>query len=378
MTPIRVLITGPSLRDQGGVANYYNAVLPFLKADSRFAVEYCEIGSTRGSSGKLHVLADQARFRHVIRTFSPSIVHVNPSLTVKSFFRDGAFVHHARQRKIPVMVFFRGWDRHMEARIDRYLNWFFRVTYGRADASLVLASRFREKLREWGVSTPIETETTTVPDGFLKDFSIAEKMESIRSTPVVKILFMARLEHAKGVIETMEAVMALRQAGAPVSLTIAGDGPARNELGRMLDRSGAHRGFIELAGYVRDQQKRDLLTSHHIYCFPSDYAEGMPNSVLEAMAFGMPVITCAVGGLTDFFENGRMGYLVARRDTASIAEKLGALARDRVLASSISNFNYGYAIRRFLASDVAARLTKRYLALSDSSTARSFQVNPNR
>jgi len=56
---------------------------------------------------------------------------------------------------------------------------------------------------------------------------------------------------------------------------------------------------VKFLGYVRGPNKVDALENNDIYCFPSYFGEGMPNSVLEALAFGMPVITCCVGGLTD-------------------------------------------------------------------------------
>jgi glycosyltransferase involved in cell wall biosynthesis len=361
MNRMDVLITGPSLRDEGGVANYYNAVLPFLKADNRFSVEYFEIGSTKGTFGPLHPLVDQVEFFNAIRRFRPTLVHVNPSLTFKSFIRDGLIIYQARRRGIPVIVFFRGWDNGMEARIDRRLGWFFRMTYARANGFIVLASRFKDKLIKWGVRVPVALETTTVPDGFVEGFSISDKSNSVKKSEITKILYMARLEREKGVIETLEAVTMLLGQGAPVSLTIAGDGPAMDDIRQFVANKAALNGRIDVVGYVRGQTKRDLLVKHHIFCFPSEYAEGMPNSVLEAMAFGMPVITCPIGGLVDFFENGRMGYLVQKRNASLVAEKLRMLLDDRETAANMSDYNHRFATRRFLASDVASRLGDMYL-----------------
>lgn len=360
MNRIGVLITGPSLQDPGGVANYYNAVLPFLKADRRLDVRYFEIGSTQGNLGILHPLSDQMSVRRALRQFAPAVVHVNPSLTLKSFLRDGLIVHQARRLGIPVIVFFRGWDEGVEAMVDSYLGWFFRMTYARANAFVVLASRFRHKLIQWGVTSPIEIGTTTVPDGLLDDFSIADKTAYIRQGSIEKILFMARLEKKKGVIETLEAAASLLRQGLPVSLTIAGDGPALREVRQFVAARDVPEDRIDIIGYISGQQKREVLAAHHVYCFPSEYGEGMPNSVLEAMAFGMPIVACAVGGLADFFEDGRMGYLVERRNVAQIVEKLRILVNDRETAVRMAEYNHRYAKARFLASDVAGRLGTMY------------------
>lgn len=369
MKPLRVLITGPALRDEGGVANYYNAVLRHLAADGLVEPEYLEVGSTQRSGGRLHPIADQLGFRRRLAEFRPDLVHVNPSLTWRSFFRDGLIVLQARRRGIPVIVFFRGWDRPTEEKIDRGLGWLFRATFGRANAFIVLASRFRDKLVDWGVRVPIAVETTTVPDVVMSGFAIDERTASLRADPVLRILFLARLEPEKGVLETLAAADLLIRRGADIAMTIAGDGPAMAEVRRYLAAHAGLGGRVTVAGYVRGDAKRALYRSHHVYCFPSEYKEGMPNSVLEAMAVGMPVVTCPVGGLADFFEDGRMGHLVPRRDAALVADKLETLARDRERAATIAAYNHRYASQRFLAPDVARRLREFYLAVVRPETA---------
>jgi glycosyltransferase involved in cell wall biosynthesis len=367
LKPLRVLITGPALRDEGGVANYYNAVLRHLAADGRYEVEYFELGSTKGAMGPLHPVADQAGFHSLLGRFRPDLVHVNPSLTMKSFFRDGLIIDQARRRRIPVVVFFRGWAQDTERRVDRELGWLFRRTYGRANGFIVLASRFRDKLTEWGVNVPIFLETTTVPDAVMTGFDLGERLERLRSDRRLKILFLARLEPTKGVLETLQAVEMLLRRGVDVSLTIAGNGPAMPALRRFIDEHGGQEGLgasVELAGYVRGEAKRSLFLSHHVYCFPSEYWEGMPNSVLEAMALGMPIVTCPVGGLADFFEDGRMGHLVPTRDAALVADKLERLARDRAAAAAMAAYSHEYASKRFLAPDVARRLGEIYFSIA--------------
>ena len=364
MKRTRVLITGPSLRDPGGVANYYNAVLPFLESDDRLNVRYFEIGSTHGKFGILHPLSDQMGFRRALRQFSPDVVHVNPSLTGKSFFRDGLIVRHAWRAGVPVMVFFRGWDNAMEAKVDGHLGGYFRATYAHADIFIVLASRFRQKLIQWGASSQIDIGTTTVPDKLLDGFSIVDKTSDFRQSSPKKILFMARLEKKKGVIETLEAAASLLREGLPIFLTISGDGPAMADVRKLVADLDVPKGRINITGYVGGEKKQEILKAHHVYCFPSEYGEGMPNSVLEAMAFGMPVITAAVGGLADFFEDGRMGYLVDGRNGAQIGEKLRVLVNNREAAAQMAEYNHCYAKARFLASNVAETLGTTYCGIA--------------
>ncbi len=362
MTVHKIVITGPARVDPGGVSNYYNALLPHLLRNKDFLIQYQEIGSTHGSMGILHPLVDQLRVRRYIARERPALVHLNPSLTFKSFFRDGLFALQARTMGVPVIVFFRGWEEHVASRIDRELQWFFRATFGRANAFVVLAKNIGDRLRQWGVRAPISLENTVVPDAAVEGFSIEQKLGAMRVSKELKVLFMARLEPAKGLMETVEAVRGLGQAGVSIALTIAGDGAAMEDVRRVVNADEHARRHIQIVGYVRGDTKKALLYQQHVYCLPS-YGEGMPNSLLEAMALGMPALTCAVGGIGDFFESGKMGYLVEPRDVAGLRERLKQLTEDRELLLEMAQYNHCYAMKHFLASDAAARLGKLYSSI---------------
>jgi glycosyltransferase involved in cell wall biosynthesis len=355
-----ILITGPLLADQGGVASYYSAVLPYLREQDGFDIHYMEIGSSKGAGGILHPLADQIRFRRMLAGISPAVVHINPSLVLKSYIRDGLFIYQAKRLGYPVVVFFRGWDRNFESTVETAWLWFFKRTYLKADAFIVLASVFKDKLTRWGVTAPIQLGTTTVSSDLIRDFSITEKVEKLGTEPVIKVLFLARLEKEKGVMETMEAVTMLRAKGIPITLTVAGDGVCMDAVRTFADRHDESKRFLFVVGDVRGEKKRSLLASHHIYCFPTTYGEGMPNSVLEAMAFGMPVVTCATGGLRDFFDDGKMGNLVKQRTAVDVMNAIERLVNDRNTIIAMSSYNYRYATERFLAPGAADYLANVY------------------
>ena len=357
-----VLITGPSLRDQGGVASYYNAVLPHLRMHADAPVHYLEIGSTHRRGGLFYPLVDQYMLRRSIRGLEPTVVLINPSLDPKSFIRDGMFIRHAKRDGRKVVVFFRGWNEDFAAQVESKWQWFFRETYLRADLFVVLASSFRDSLRRWGVSVPVELATTAVASDLVAEFSLQGKQEQLRKNPVVKVLFLARLLKEKGIIETLEAVATLREQGKPLALTVAGDGRAMPDARQFIARRDPGGEYLMTTGDVRAERKRALLESHDVYCFPT-YSEGMPNSVLEAMAFGMPVVTCATGGLKDFFDHGKMGYFVRRRDSDDVAHALSRLVESRTLREEIGTYNHRYASEQFLAPGAAGRLLSLYRAV---------------
>ncbi len=365
----RILITGPSLRDPGGVSSYYNAVLPHLRQSCEFDIHYLEIGSTQGRDGFMHPIADQFRFRRALKQLKPALVHCNPSLVIKSYLRDGVFIHQAKRLGYPVMVLFHGWDKGFESRVDQSLRWFFKATYRKADAYMVLATAFRKKLESWGVSAPVGVGTTTVPIELLQDFSLTEKWRETARDASIRILFLARLEREKGILETLGALSLLRGKGLPATLTVAGDGVAMAEVRSYANAHPELDGALTIAGDVRGERKKALFAAHDIYCFPS-YGEGMPTSVLEAMAFGLPVVTTAVGGLADFFEDEKMGCLLHRTTAQDVADAIEKLACNPPLLRTIAHYNQCYALDHFLAPVTAERLLAIYRDTAGRGTPR--------
>ena len=77
----------------------------------------------------------------------------------------------------------------------------------------------------------------------------------------------------------------------------------------------------------------------------------------------MPVVTCPVGGIADFFKDGTMGYLVESKSPEAVAKQLELLIQDREKMLKICQYNYQYVQDNFLASKVANKLTEIYLSV---------------
>nr|WP_280842366.1 glycosyltransferase family 4 protein [Rhodohalobacter sp. SW132] len=184
----------------------------------------------------------------------------------------------------------------------------------------------------------------------MNDFKFRERKSEVKN-----LLFLSRIEKAKGIFEAVDAVSLLLKQGRDIQLTIAGNGAAMDNLKEHIynfDTDG-----ITLKGYVEGEDKMNCLISADLFLFPS-YHEGMPNSVLEAIAFGLPVLTTRVGGIPDFFEDGKMGLFLDNREPEHIAEKIEYLLGRPELMKEMSEYNYNYAKEHFYASKVAARLEK--------------------
>ncbi len=352
---LRVLLTRPPLPAVSGVSAFYRAVEHHIARDAE--VVPVEIGSLTPHS--FHPLRDQLNYRDALRSAELDLVHLNPSLTARSLHRDGLFFRWAKKRGLPVLVHIHGWEHHTADRIESGpLGWFFRRTLGRGDAFVVLAEEFRERVLSWGVNARVHLGTTAVDDGLLDGFSIDAKLSEFSSGSAIRVLFLARIERDKGIYETIEACSQLVNEGLPIHLTVAGDG---SEMASVRAYAAEKLGsYVTFLGFILGEEKTRALRENDLYVLPTSHAEGMPASVLEAMALGLPVITRPMGGLRDFFLDGEHGYLMDEIDPSTVASLIRKLAVDEDLWKKMSGAAHRYASSRFLGSQVAAHLVEVY------------------
>lgn len=146
-------------------------------------------------------------------------------------------------------------------------------------------------------------------------------------------LFQAcRLIEKKGLLTTLRAFGRFRQVWPEAELVIAGEGPMADELRRFAsEHAPPFSHALKLTGFLSQGQLRAELAAAHIFLHPSETAadgnvEGVPNSMLEAMATGLPIAATRHGGIPEALTHGRGGLLVAERDHAALAQALLEIA----------------------------------------------------
>jgi colanic acid/amylovoran biosynthesis glycosyltransferase len=144
-----------------------------------------------------------------------------------------------------------------------------------------------------------------------------------------------RLVPKKGLFTTLEAFSLFRRTYPAARLTIAGDGPLHESIKNRI-RELQIDNSVTLTGFVDQLRLRSLFEQAHLFVHPSfttedGNQEGVPNSMLEAMATGLPVVASRHGGIPEAVEDGKQGYLVAEQDAAGLAAALVNLASNREL-----------------------------------------------
>lgn len=360
---MKVLLVTPDKERQGGIANYYRVLRNHLSLD----VEYFVVGPRRDGQGRwktcFRTLRDFRDFYHKIKYGDYDIVHVNPSLVAWVVWREGIFTLIARRYCRGVIVFFRGWHARSERRIRATWLRLFRAFYFKASAFIVLSEQHARVLKQLGCTRPIFVETTVVADEvFASPMRHSSGKQEAEREREFRVLFLSRVEKKKGIYEALEAMTILRSIRPHVTLTIAGSGHELENVKAYVN--ARHLVWVRIVGYVAGQAKEAVFAEADAYLLPT-YGEGMPNSVLEAMGYGLPIVTRPVGGLCDFFEEGRMGMAIDSLDPREFAEALQTLVDDPTRRAQIGQYNREYARRRFMASEVAMRLDRIYRTVMD-------------
>ena len=107
---MNILITGPPLEKEGGVANYLSILIPRLQMN----VKYVSLGLLKDRQGKwariTKLIKDIVQFYRIVRNNTFNLVHINPSLVPQSLIRDSVLVFLAKLFGNRTLVFFHGWD----------------------------------------------------------------------------------------------------------------------------------------------------------------------------------------------------------------------------------------------------------------------------
>lgn len=194
--------------------------------------------------------------------------------------------------------------------------------------------------------TDVGAEVTLLPHGVDLDRFTATAVPSPNGT--LAVLAVGRLVEKKGFPVLLDAVAA---AGAPIALTIVGEGPLHDELVRAASAAGLD-GRVRFAGPATHGELPAAYAAAAVVAVPSIVngagdRDGLPNVVLEAMASGRAVVASDVGAVASAVTDGASGLLVPPGDAAALAAALDRLAGDPALRAHLGRGGRERVLRDF-------------------------------
>ncbi|MBN2410904.1 glycosyltransferase family 4 protein [candidate division KSB1 bacterium] len=286
-------------------------------------------------------------FRHV------DIVHIHTA-SYTSFWEKTVYILSARLFRRPVVLHMHGamfdtFYQESGPTLQKIIRWIL------SECSIIIAlseswSRFFEKLVDKNKIRVVANGINLLP----------YQDKQFNKTEIPSVLFLGELSQRKGIEDLILAAKHIRDKEFQVNFILAG--PCDLERLKSLLRQYDLENSVGITGPVYGQEKIDLLKKSWCFVLPS-YAEGMPISILEAFAAGLPVIATNVGGIPDLISDQTNGFLIPPGDVRALTKYIINLLNNYTLRQTISENNIFKASQHYDIEICANKLRNIYIKL---------------
>lgn len=305
---MKICMIVPQEDVKGGIATVVNGYRRYgigKEYQLSFVESYCDGGKTKKL--KKALLA----YVHFIKELifdKPDIVHIHSSFG-PSFYRKIPFIYLARWRKVKIINHIHG------AEFDTFYvvashgkKKMIEKVYAQCDVLVVLSEEWKER-----ISNIVADDKIKVIENYCHIPRLIEKERK------KQILFLGEIGERKGCYDLPEIYENIIRTVGEVPLVIAGDGELERVKNMFKEKNLLDK--VSFPGWIRADEKERMLQESTYFLFPS-YNEGMPMAVLEAMAYGLAIVSSNVGGIPKLIEDGISGYLCTPGDIDNISDKM--------------------------------------------------------
>jgi glycosyltransferase involved in cell wall biosynthesis len=351
MDKIRVLMLGESLDRQGGIVSVEKLILKQTPAD----IEISHLTTLANTSSTTHKTLVFIRALGILvwklLKQEVDLVHIHVAER-GSAFRQAITISIAWLLRKPVILHTHSADFHLfYANLPRIIQAGLSWAFCKATRFIVLSNSWGKFYIENLELKPEQVVILANPVKFPKE--IPQKINSRN----VNFLFLGRIGERKGAFDLISAVAEIDpEYQQNIELIIAGDGEgakARDIIEKLnLVRS------IKILDWVDEKQRDELLEKADVFVLPS-YNEGLPMALLEAMSWGLPVITTPVGGIPELVISHENGVLVTPGNIQELATAIQSLIIDRELQQKLGE-NARKSVQSFDVKDYMVHLADIY------------------
>lgn len=345
-----VVMVGTALEGRGGMSSVV-ATYRQQGLFDRAHVKYLQVHDEVSGLGKaLLVWRGVLALLGWLLTGQVALLHIHTASGV-SFWRKSVFALLGRVFACPVIVHVHGGEfLEFYQRSSPLGRWFVRWTLEGAARVLVLSDTWRQRLQT--ISPRLRLDVVANP--VLLPTVVGVREASGRG---VHFLFLGRLERDKGVFELLDAFSQVCVQFPDAHLVLAGDGDVA-AVKAQVARLGLV-GKVDMPGWVSGVIKSKLLRSADIFVLPS-YIEGLPVSMLEAMACGVPVVVSRVGSVPEVLSDGVNGLMVEPKSVESLHKAMAFLAASATSRKQLGAAGQELVALRYGADGVCGHLMEIY------------------
>lgn len=341
---MKVLVLATSRKTRGGVT----AVINMYRQSPMWTQFNCRWIETHRDGGVLVKVAYlvKALLQYAVCLPFYDIVHIHIGL-IPSAKRKYIFWRLAKMLKKKTVIHL-----HCGSQIEEIWTRVYRIMFEQSDCAIVLSSSIKRIIEQHtGPSDRIRVVYNPCPEVCIKD----GPKDNI-------LLFSGTVCEAKGYKDLIRAFSKVAAKHTDWKLVLAGNGEIAQAHGLAEELGVADK--VVIPGWVRGEDKDRLFSCAGAFCLPS-YAEGLPMAVLEAFAYGLPVITTPVGAIPDIADNGQNVLLFDCGDVDELANSIEKVISDRVLRERLADNGRKLATTVFSLETVSNQIAGIYFLLSD-------------
>jgi len=275
------------------------------------------------------------------------VVVIPLSQSKLGFLRDSIYIYIADRIRCPVVVYLHG-SEFKDVVIRSNAAWAKYVGYilSKTKGAVVLGEKLRSNFERWYHQSRIY-----VIENGLSNVGVEERNnQTDRKNP--SLLSVSNMMKRKGIIDVMAAYKIARDAGADISIDIAG-AKVDQEVYRTVENITKSYSNARYHGIVDGVQKKMLFANADIFVFTPILPEGMPYVLIEAMMHGLAIISTDQGAITESVQHMRNGVIVQTNNPESIAEAIMMLASNadilrRMKIESVAVYQEKHTIEKMI------------------------------
>ncbi len=331
---------------------------PFPASFIRDASHGCDGPLQRAAEARYVLCRSSPHLWQELETFAPDLFHAH-------FGVDGVYaLPFAKRLNRPLVVSVYGYD---ASRLPRFqllpVSWFnYWLHFGGLVRGTTRFLAYTEFLAGQLVRRGVPREKITVHYPGIPTERYAVERPAAERPP--NVLFVGRFVEKKGLPDLVRAFARVAGDQPRARLVLAGDGPLRLDVERLVGSLGLS-ARVDFPGFVSQHELHGLFEKAAVFCHASvtpasGETEGLPFSILEAQAAGLPVVATRHAGLPEGVADRETGVLVAERDVGGLARALQSLLRDTARREAMSRAAVDHAREHFDLRRQAARLEALY------------------
>lgn len=353
-----IFMLGTRFDTMGGVSSVVNIYRATRMID-RFSIIYIPTHCDGSPFAKLKLmLTAYVRFLSMLFVGRVGLLHVHTASRA-SFWRKSIFLLTAFVFGVPTILHLHGAEFHVfyEKECGNLRKRFIRYIFNKVNRVVVLSVTWKVWVQ--GISDNPHVEAIYNPVILPK---IAYDWKARKRGTV---LFLGRLGERKGCYDLLGAAAKVVTLHPELQLLLGGDGELKQVRSRAGELGVGNK--VELLGWVKGADKELHLFNAMIYALPS-YNEGLPMSLLEAMAAGLPILSTPIGGIPEAITDGVEGFLIEPGDIDGLADRLSRLLDDPDLAQRMGEAARRKVATTFSADVVLPQIEQLYIELGFTAT----------